>query len=142
MATDKHGSVLICVHLWLDRSYASETFLLRRRDQAARHFTNGRLRNDAIAGLIAGDASLDRNVEEEGFERAAVVLGELQVGFSLPRRQMSGVDIGDRTAGGDALPNEIANGGEDAGVHGLIVRVVGDEAADFVRRDRIYAEPR
>jgi hypothetical protein len=55
------ASILV---LWLDRSDASETFLLRRRDQAARHFANGFFGNDAVARLIAGDAGLDGHIEE------------------------------------------------------------------------------
>lgn len=125
---------------WPDLVHAIETLLLRRRDQAARHVENSGLGNDAAARLITGDAGFDGNIEEESFELAAVALGELHIGFSLPWRQMSGVHVCERSAGCQALPDEIANGGEDAGVHGLIQRVVGDEAADFVRRDRVHAQ--
>jgi hypothetical protein len=124
-----HASILA---LWRDPAHAIETFILRRRDQSVRHLSNGLLGHQTVARFIAGDASLDWNVEEEGFKFATVALCEPDVRFSFPRSQVSGIHVGFGPGGGNALTNQIANGGENAGVHRLIVRVVGDEAAEFV----------
>ena len=106
------------------------------------------IRSSACSGTtrarasVAGLADIERHIEIDGFDFAAVFARQFDERPAVAARQIRRIDVSDRPLEFDPLPQQIAHGGENRRVDGLVVFVVGQLQADRVARNRMGAEAR
>jgi len=89
--------------------------------------------DDVAAAAIAGFANAEGDVEPERLDAAIEFAGELDPAAAIAPHQICRVHPGDRPAKFEALVNQIARCGENAGVDGLVGLIIRKELANGVR---------
>jgi len=137
MNTDKRIvlSVRIRVHPWPKNSI--EPFLDRRWLHLPRHLPNHPARYNSLAALVPLNASFYRHIKKQRLDLTPIPARQLDIRPTLPARQMRRVNIRHRTPRLQTLPDQVSDGREHSGMDGLIFRIIGDQAPDFIGRNRV-----
>lgn len=109
-----------------------EAFFERRRLQFRGHQIEGVRGDYAVTGEVAGLADIERDIEEESCDFTVVLLRDFDERAAVAARQIRSIDISDRPLEFDALAQQVAHGGEDSAVNGLVGFIVRQLPADGV----------
>ena len=85
-----------------------------------------------MARTIAALAFFGGHVEEHGFDVAAVVFGEHDVGPALIGREVGRVNISYRASQFQTMFQQVAQDPKHASMNGLVSGIVAKQAPDFV----------
>jgi hypothetical protein len=100
------------------------------------------LGNPAVARTVPSFADRQRDVEEQRFHVCLVAAGDFEEWTAIAARQVGRVYVSDGPLELQALFQQVAHGGEDARVNGLVGLIVGKLQPDGIARYGVRTEVR
>jgi len=108
-----------------------------RRLKLSGHGVQGFGGHLALALAVAGQANVEGHVEVDGLDLRALLAGQRDPRLAPAALQMRGVEQCNGAAASQALAQQVAHGGKNAGVDGLIRGVITEQLAQGVGRDHL-----